>query len=485
MVTVVSTAVLIPVEKRAAEPVLPMSLFSSRVFTVAGAIGFIVGFALFGATTYLPLFLQIVTGASPTRSGLELLPLILGLLVTSIGSGQIIARWGHYRPFPIAGTAIMVVGFWRLSTMEPSTSALERSLDMVILGLGIGLVMQVLVLAVQNDVDYRNLGVATSGTTFFRSIGGCFGVAICGAIFSNRLAAELSKLSGLPPSVGAGRVTRDMVAQLPPAARAAFVGAYADALTTVFAVCAPIAAVAFVLSWLLPERPLRRTVEATGVGEAFAAPKHDDPALEIERALSTLARRDSRERILERLCAAGGPRPHGAPVLGPGARGRARADGRLRHRRRALRSTRRGWRRASPSCASSATSTARARRSCSPPPAATRSSASSRPVASAWPSCSTAGRPSARPTSPALLDADGARRRRRPSRRRSAARARAAPRHRTGRRFGLYGRAEGAPRGCRLPSTGWRSDCPRSWPSAVAGSRWTPATRCWTGTSSG
>jgi EmrB/QacA subfamily drug resistance transporter len=302
VVTVVSTAVLIPVEKRAAEPVLPMSLFSSRVFTVAGAIGFVVGFGLFGATTYLPLFLQIVTGASPTGSGLELLPLILGLLVTSIGSGQIIARWGHYRPFPIAGTAIMVVGFWRLSTMEPTTSGLERSLDMVILGLGIGLVMQVLVLAVQNDVDYRNLGVATSGATFFRSIGGCFGVAICGAIFSNRLADELSKLSDLPPSVGAGRVTRDVVAQLPPAARAAFVGAYADALTTVFAVCAPIAALAFALSWLLPEKPLRRTVEATGVGEAFAAPKHHDPLPEIERALSTLARRDTRLRILDRLC---------------------------------------------------------------------------------------------------------------------------------------------------------------------------------------
>jgi EmrB/QacA subfamily drug resistance transporter len=301
VITVVATASLIPVERRAAEPVLPMSLFSSRVFTVAAAIGFIVGFALFGATTYLPLFLQIVTGASPTRSGLELLPLILGLLVTSIGSGQIIARWGHYRPFPIAGTAIMVVGFWRLSTMEPTTSALERSLDMLILGLGIGLVMQVLVLAVQNDVDYRDLGVATSGATFFRSIGGCFGVAICGAIFSNRLADELSKLSGLPPSVGAGRVTRDMVAQLPPAARAAFVGAYADALTTVFLVCAPVAALGFLLSWLLPEKPLRRTVEATGVGEAFATPKHHDPLPEIERALSTLARRDSRERILDRL----------------------------------------------------------------------------------------------------------------------------------------------------------------------------------------
>jgi EmrB/QacA subfamily drug resistance transporter len=301
VVTVVATALLIPVERRAPEPVLPMSLFASRVFSVAAGIGFIVGFGLFGATTYLPLFLQIVTGASPTGSGLELLPLILGLLVTSIGSGQIIARWGHYRPFPIAGTALMVVGFWRLSTMSPDTSAVERSLDMLILGLGIGMVMQVLVLAVQNDVDYRNLGVATSGATFFRSIGGCFGVAICGAIFSNRLSAELAGLGNLPPTLGAGNVTRDQVAQLPPAAHDAFVGAYADALSTVFLVCAPVAALAFVLSWLLPEKSLRRTVEATGVGEAFAAPKHHDPLPEIERALSTLSRRDSRERILDRL----------------------------------------------------------------------------------------------------------------------------------------------------------------------------------------
>jgi DNA-binding MarR family transcriptional regulator len=177
---------------------------------------------------------------------------------------------------------------------------------MLILGLGIGLVMQVLVLAVQNDVDYRDLGVATSGATFFRSIGGCFGVAICGAIFSNRLSAELAGLGNLPPALASGNVTRDQVAQLPSAARDAFVGAYADALSTVFLVCAPVAALAFLLAWLLPEKPLRRTVEATGVGEAFAAPKHEDPAAEIERALSTLARRDTRERILERLCAEAG-----------------------------------------------------------------------------------------------------------------------------------------------------------------------------------
>jgi EmrB/QacA subfamily drug resistance transporter len=302
VVAVVATTLLIPAERRAPEPVLPLHLFSSRVFSVASAMGFIVGMALFGATTYLPLFLQIVNGASPTSSGLQLLPLMLGLLTTSIGSGQIIARWGRYKPFPIAGTAILVVGFLLLSTMGPTTSGLTRSVYMLVLGLGLGLVMQVLVLAVQNDADYRDLGVATAGATFFRSIGGCFGVAICGAIFSNRLADELGRIPGLPPPAASGRVTAASVAQLAPTLKAAFVDAYADALTTIFLVCAPIAALAFVLAWLLPEKPLRRTIEATGVGEAFAAPKHADPLPEIERALSTLARRDSRERILERLC---------------------------------------------------------------------------------------------------------------------------------------------------------------------------------------
>jgi EmrB/QacA subfamily drug resistance transporter len=301
VIAVIATALLIPVERRAPEPVLPLSLFSSRVFTVASAIGFIIGMSLFGATTYLPLFLQIVNGASPTSSGLQLLPLVLGLLITSIGSGQVIARWGHYRPFPIAGTAILVVGFLLLSRMGPSTSALERSFDMLVVGLGLGLVMQVLVLAIQNDVDYRDLGVATAGATFFRSIGGCFGVAICGAIFSNRLAHELAKIPGLPKAAASGEVTGGSVAQLPTALRAEFVQAYSDALTTIFLVCAPVAALAFVLAWLLPERPLRRTIEATGVGEAFAAPKHHDPRAEIERVLSTLARRDSRQRILERI----------------------------------------------------------------------------------------------------------------------------------------------------------------------------------------
>ncbi len=171
---------------RAAEPVLPPRLFSNRVFAVTSGIGFVVGFALFGSVTYLPLFLQVVNGATPTGSGLQILPLMGGLLITSIGSGQIITRTGRYKPFPIAGTAMMVVGLLLLSTMSATTSGATASLFMFVLGLGLGLVMQVLVLAVQNAVDYPDLGVATSGATLFRSIGGSVGTAILGSIFSSR-----------------------------------------------------------------------------------------------------------------------------------------------------------------------------------------------------------------------------------------------------------------------------------------------------------
>src|SRR5947209_7769211 len=170
-------------EQHAAEPVVPLQLFRNPVFSLSCAIGFVVGFALFGATTYLPLFLQVVNGASPTNSGLRLLPMILGLLLTSTTSGQLISRWGRYKAFPIAGTALMTLGMFLLSRMNEQTSVLVSSLFMLVLGLGLGLVMQVLVIAVQNAVDYRNLGAATSGVTFFRSIGGSFGTAIFGAIF--------------------------------------------------------------------------------------------------------------------------------------------------------------------------------------------------------------------------------------------------------------------------------------------------------------
>ena len=152
--------------------------------------GFVVGMALFGAITYLPLFLQIVLGASATESGLQLTPMMAGVLIASISSGALITRRGRYRAFPIAGTAVMAVGLVLLSTIGPATPTGRILFFAFVLGIGIGLVMQVLVLASQNAVDYRHLGVATSGSALFRQIGGAIGVAAFGAVFANRLGAD-------------------------------------------------------------------------------------------------------------------------------------------------------------------------------------------------------------------------------------------------------------------------------------------------------
>jgi len=295
-------------ERRAAEPVMPLELFRNRVFVYASAIGFVVGFALFGATTYLPLFLQVVNGASPTASGLRLLPLVVGLLFTSILSGQLISRLGRYKVFPIAGTALMTLGLFLLSRMNEQTSVLVESLYMLVLGLGLGLVFQVLVIAVQNAVEYRNLGAATSDTTFFRSIGGSFGTAVFGAIFSSQLAAHLASLaSSLPPGVKLSAAESVAALRLlPPAVQAQVIHAYALSLSTVFLVAVPIAALAFVLSWLLPEVRLRTTTQASDVGHTFAMPTARSSQQEIERALHVLASRDSLEQIYRRLAARAG-----------------------------------------------------------------------------------------------------------------------------------------------------------------------------------
>ncbi len=296
----------VAVERGAAEPVLPLRLFKNRVFTVTSAIGLIVGFGLFGSVTYLPLFLQVVNGASPTGSGLQLLPLIAGLLVTSIVSGQIISRTGRYKIFPILGTAVMTTGLLLLSGMDSHTTRLESSVDMFVLGLGIGSVMQVLVLAVQNSVDYADLGVATSGATLFRSIGGVVGVAVLGSIFSNRLSSELA--SSLPPSAtgslagGVVHANPAALAKLPPVVHAAYIQAFTNALSTVFVVAACVSAFAFLISWALEQRPLRETVAAaSGVGESFAVPKQGDSLAEAARALTVAIGREDRRRAVEVL----------------------------------------------------------------------------------------------------------------------------------------------------------------------------------------
>jgi EmrB/QacA subfamily drug resistance transporter len=255
--------VFVFVERRATEPVLPLHMFSNRGFSVASVVGFIVGFAMFGAITYLPVFFQIVHGESPTASGLQLLPLLVGMIICSTGSGQVISRTGRYRPFPIAGTALITVGILLLSQLGVATSLTVAALFMFVLGVGLGCVMQVLVLIVQNAVPYAELGVGTSGATFFRSIGGSFGTAIFGAIFSNVLVGNLAAQLGhvkLPHGLSSSSVTPAILDKLPPAVHHHVAVAYAQSIQTVFIIAAPIAAIAFLASWLIPQIELRRAV---------------------------------------------------------------------------------------------------------------------------------------------------------------------------------------------------------------------------------
>jgi len=257
--------VFVLVERRAAEPVLPLHLFKLRIFSVTSLVGFIVGFAMFGAITYLPAFFQVVRGISPTISGVYLLPLMVGLLAVSIGSGQVISRTGKYRFFPIAGTALMTLGLYLLSLMGVHSSTLQDAAYMLVLGMGIGGVMQVLVIIVQNGVPHSELGVATSGATFFRSIGGSFGTAIFGAIFSNvlvgNLAAHLHGIA-LPTGFSSADATPALLGHLPAVVRDAFVAGYAESIQTVFLVAVPIAALAFLATWLIPQVELRRWPQA-------------------------------------------------------------------------------------------------------------------------------------------------------------------------------------------------------------------------------
>jgi EmrB/QacA subfamily drug resistance transporter len=292
-------------EARAAEPILPLEIFRNRVFRVTSAVGFIVGMALFGSITYLPLYLQNVKGHSPTISGLLITPMVGGLLVTSIVSGNLISRFGRYRPFPIAGTALMAVGLTLLSRIQVGTSTWTTAVYMVVLGLGLGSVSQVLVLAAQNAVDYRYLGVVTSGSTLFRQIGGSIGVSVFGAIFANQLARNLAgKLPAgarVPTSANPAEVKR-----LPPAVHDVYVTAVTASLRPIFLVAAAVAVVGFAISWRLPELRLRATAQAAGVGEGLAAPRDDDALREIERALSVLAGREQHWELYERLAVRAG-----------------------------------------------------------------------------------------------------------------------------------------------------------------------------------
>ncbi|HEX4472124.1 MAG TPA: MDR family MFS transporter, partial [Nocardioides sp.] len=183
----VSLAVFIYAEQRAAEPILPLRLFRRNVFSVSAVLSFIVGFALLGTMTFLPTYLQYCQGVSATVSGLRTLPMVFGLIVASVSAGTVVSKTGRYRAFPIAGAVVMAVGMLLLARLDEHSSTTTTSLAMLVLGVGIGLAMQVLTIIVQNTVDYRDLGVATAGVTFFRTMGSSFGAAVFGTIYAHQL----------------------------------------------------------------------------------------------------------------------------------------------------------------------------------------------------------------------------------------------------------------------------------------------------------
>ncbi|MGW1888879.1 DHA2 family efflux MFS transporter permease subunit [Streptomyces sp. NPDC002004] len=294
-------------ERRAAEPVLPLKLFRIPTFTLSAVISFIVGFAMFGALTYLPTFLQVVHGVSPTMSGVHMLPMVFGMLLSSTGSGQIVSRTGRWKVFPIAGTAVTVVGLLLLHQLDETSSTARMSVYFFVFGLGLGLVMQVLVLIVQNAVSYDDLGVATSGATFFRSIGASFGVAIFGTIFASRLGEKLTAAFhgvALPPGAGPDALKADPrgIAQLPPGLRPAALHAFSSSITDVFLYAAPVAFVGFVLAWFLREDPLRGSVTAPDTTETLASnPVQRSSYDECARALSVLGTREGRKAVHEKI----------------------------------------------------------------------------------------------------------------------------------------------------------------------------------------
>lgn len=299
--------IFVLVERRAAEPVLPLKLFRIRTFTLCSVISFVVGFAMFGAMVYLPTFLQVVQGVSPTMSGVHMLPMVLGMLISSTASGQIVSRTGRWKVFPITGTAVTAVGLLLLHQLHRTSSTWEMSVYFFVFGAGLGLVMQVLVLVVQNSVSYADLGVATSGATFFRSIGASFGVAIFGTIFTNRLAGELATaLAGvpLPPGAGAAQLEADprAISALPAEARPRVLDAYATSITDVFLYAVPVVLIAFVIAWFLKEDKLRASVTAPDVTETLASnPVERSSRDEVARALSVLGTREGRRHVYEKI----------------------------------------------------------------------------------------------------------------------------------------------------------------------------------------
>jgi MFS family permease len=263
LIAVATTAGFLLTESRAAEPMLPLHVFKNRNFSVAMVLTFLTGVAMYGAMTFLPLYQQTDQGASPTISGLMLTPMMLGVTVTSILAGQVTTRTGKYKMFPILGGAIMGGGMYLLTQLDVHTTKTTSGLYYVVLGLGMGFIMQMVSLIAQNSVEQRDMGVASSARMFFQQIGGSLGVAAFGAIFASRLTESLASNSGVHINAAGGQLDPATVNSLPSAVRHDVFVAIAHAVQGVFYWALPVSVLIFLLAWFVKEVPLRGRNPAT------------------------------------------------------------------------------------------------------------------------------------------------------------------------------------------------------------------------------
>lgn len=269
--TILTAVAFVLVERRAAEPVLPMSLFRERNFVLTTTGGLLIGVTMFGAIGYMPTYLQMVTGASATNAGLLMIPMMGGMLITSISAGHLVSKTGRYKWMPIAGALFVAAGLFLLSMIAPATQVVVICLFLGLMGIGLGLSMQILVLIVQNSFPNSVVGTATASNNFFRQIGASLGSAIVGSLFTARLASLLAErlpADGARTRGGVNSLTPELVYELPEAVRNPIIASYNDALTPLFLYMVPLAVAAAVLLAFVHEKPLATVIERDTVADA-------------------------------------------------------------------------------------------------------------------------------------------------------------------------------------------------------------------------